>query len=129
MFDGYLDSDGGVEEDVAVVVALGGEDECRQPSVAVSATHITLWQERGGGGIQVGENHINQSNPLAEHSLERREESRDEEYNRKDGNDQVEDHVCAMVLAVHEVGVETHGDDGADPLHGSSGQEEGPGDG
>jgi len=31
MFDGYLDSEGGVEEDVAVVEALGGEDECRQP--------------------------------------------------------------------------------------------------
>lgn len=110
MFDGYLDTRGGVEEDVAVVVALGGEDECRQP--------------------QVGENHVNQSNPLAEYSrLERREESRDEEDYRKDGNDEVEDCVCAMVLAVHKVGVETHGDDGADPLHGSGGQEEWPGDG
>lgn len=110
MLDGYLDTKWGVEVDVAEVVALGGEDECRQP--------------------QVGENHVNQSNPLAEQSrLERREESRDEEDDRKDGNDEVEDRVCAMLLAVHKVGVETHGNDGADPLHGSGGQEEGPGDG
>lgn len=67
MLDGYLDTKWGVEVDVAVVVTLGGEDECRQPSTTVSATYTTLWQEREEY-VQVGENHVNQSNPLAEYS-------------------------------------------------------------
>lgn len=39
MLDRDLDTEGGVEVDVAVVVALGSEDECGQPPTTVSTTH------------------------------------------------------------------------------------------
>lgn len=82
---------------------------------------------KGGKDIQIGEDHINGSNPFAEHRrLERRQESRDEEDDGENGDDQVENRVDAMVFAMHKVGVETHGDDAANPLHGSGGQEDGP---
>lgn len=98
------------------------------PSLAPPPHIHCLLRERGEDA-QVRKHHINQNNPLAEHGrLERRQESRNEKNNRQNRNDQVENSVCATtVLAVHEVGVETHGDDGTDPLHGSGGQEDGPG--
>lgn len=84
-----LDTERSVEKDVAIVVALGGEDECRQP--------------------QVRKHHINDSHPLAEHGgFERRQESRDKEDNRNDRNDEVVNDVNTALLTVHKVGVDTH---------------------
>lgn len=38
MLHRYLDTEGGIEIDVAVIVALGSEDEGGQPSTIVSTT-------------------------------------------------------------------------------------------
>lgn len=51
MLDRCLDTKGGIEVDVAGVVALSGEDECRQPSTIISTTTThTLPAKRKGGG-------------------------------------------------------------------------------
>lgn len=47
MLLGYLNSERGVEIDVAVVVALGSEDEGGQPSTIFSTTELHKKEERG----------------------------------------------------------------------------------
>jgi hypothetical protein len=50
MLLGYLNSERGVEIDIAVVVALGSEDEGSQPSTTVSTTELHKKRKEGRTG-------------------------------------------------------------------------------
>lgn len=92
MLERAFDAKRSRKTDIAIVVILRREDECRQPSTSVSfilplLPGISVEKRVGEGDIQVGKDKVNRDDKLAQHGFERRHEGRNEEKDRQDGDD------------------------------------------